>query len=42
MKWRKGGLIYVPDGTLWWAKVGAQLPTAELISPEVQIGRAHV
>jgi hypothetical protein len=35
MKWRKRGFIYVPDGGLSWAKVGAQLPTAELISPEV-------
>ncbi|TMA67885.1 MAG: hypothetical protein E6J73_01720 [Deltaproteobacteria bacterium] len=35
MTWRKGGLIYVPDGTLAWAKAGAQLPTAELINPDV-------
>src|SRR4051794_6086682 len=35
MKWRKGGAIYVPDGSLWWAQIGAQLPTADLISDEV-------
>ena len=35
MTWRKGGLVYVPDGSLWWAKVGAQLPTADLINPKV-------
>jgi predicted GH43/DUF377 family glycosyl hydrolase len=35
MKWRKGGLIYVPDGSRWWARSGAQLPTATLVSPEV-------
>lgn len=31
MKWKKSGLIYSPDGSLWWAKSYAILPTAELI-----------
>ncbi|MFL6520970.1 MAG: hypothetical protein ACJ8NS_12165 [Chthoniobacterales bacterium] len=35
MKWRKGGLIYAPDGSLPWAKVGAQLPTVEIVSSEI-------
>lgn len=35
MQWRKEGMVYVPDGSLWWAQVGAQLPTAELITPDV-------
>jgi hypothetical protein len=35
MRWRKGGLVYVPDAKFWWAKAGAQLPTADLISPTV-------
>jgi predicted GH43/DUF377 family glycosyl hydrolase len=35
MKWRKEGVVYVPDGSLWWARVGAQLPTAELIGDRV-------
>ena len=35
MKWRKGGAIYAPTGELWWAKVGAQLPTVEVLSPDV-------
>jgi hypothetical protein len=35
MKWRKGGLIYSPAGDLWWARSGAQLPTVELLNPEV-------
>lgn len=35
MNWRKRGLVYVPDGQLWWARVGAQLPTADLIGSDV-------
>ncbi|HVF71498.1 MAG TPA: hypothetical protein VM940_07795 [Chthoniobacterales bacterium] len=35
MNWRKGGQIYAPDGSLWWAKVGAQLPTVDAISADV-------
>jgi predicted GH43/DUF377 family glycosyl hydrolase len=35
LKWHKGGMIYVPDGTSSWAKVGAQLPTAEVVDGEV-------
>src|SRR4030095_110254 len=31
MKWKKAGLIYSPDGSLWWAKSYALLPTAEQI-----------
>jgi predicted GH43/DUF377 family glycosyl hydrolase len=35
MTWKKKGVVYVPSGALWWAKVGAQLPTADLINSEV-------
>lgn len=31
MNWTKKGLIYAPDGNLWWAKTGAHLPTAAVI-----------
>lgn len=27
MKWRKLGVVYVPDGTLWWARTHATCPT---------------
>lgn len=32
MKWKKLGLIYVPDGTRWWARSYATLPTADLLN----------
>ena len=35
MKWKKHGRVFAPDGTLWWARSGAQLPTAEVINDEV-------
>lgn len=35
MRWKKGGVIYAPTGNFWWAKVGAQLPTVEVISPDI-------
>ena len=35
MIWKKQGLIFVPDGQLWWARSGAQLPTAEVINNEL-------
>ncbi|AIY90179.1 glycoside hydrolase family protein [Geoglobus acetivorans] len=31
MKWEKKGLIYKPDGTLWWAKTHAAIPTPVLL-----------
>lgn len=31
MNWTKKGLIYAPDGELWWAKTGAHLPTATVV-----------
>jgi len=34
MKWRKQGLIYVPNGDMWWAKSHAYLPTAEVLGDE--------
>lgn len=34
MKWTKKGLIYAPEGDLWWAKSYATLPTAEVLSEE--------
>lgn len=30
MKWVKKGLIYSPDGSTWWARSYAHLPTAEV------------
>ncbi len=30
MRWHKRGVIYVPDGRLWWAQTHAMLPTPEL------------
>lgn len=35
MKWKKGGVIFAPSGELPWARVGAQLPTVEVVDPEV-------
>jgi hypothetical protein len=35
MKWNKKGLIYVPDGSLWWAKKYAFPPIPLLIKPDV-------
>lgn len=32
MKWRKLGRVWAPDGSLWWAKSYALLPTVELTS----------
>ncbi len=31
MEWKKLGLIYVPDGSLWWAKSHAMIPTPVLL-----------
>lgn len=31
VKWEKKGLIYVVDGSLWWAKTHAQVPTVDVI-----------
>ena len=36
MKWRKLGLVYCPDGSLWWARSHAMIPTP------VQINDARV
>jgi hypothetical protein len=30
MKWRKGGRIYAPSGSRWWARSYATLPTVEV------------
>lgn len=32
MKWRKLGRVWAPDGSLWWAKSYALLPTVEVVS----------
>lgn len=37
MKWKKGGLIYAPSGSLWWAKSYALIPTAEVLENSVRI-----
>jgi predicted GH43/DUF377 family glycosyl hydrolase len=34
MKWEKKGLLYAPTGARWWAKVGAQLPTVEVVDQD--------
>lgn len=31
MKWRKLGLIYAPDGSQWWARSYAHLPTVDVV-----------
>ena len=31
MKWVKHGLVYAPQGDLWWARTHAYLPTAEVV-----------
>lgn len=33
--WHKRGLIFVPDGKLWWARSGAQLPTVSIVDNEI-------
>jgi hypothetical protein len=35
MKWRKMGRVYVPDGSLWWAKKYAFPPTPYFLDDEV-------
>lgn len=35
MSWRRIGQVYVPSGDLWWARTGAQLPTAQVVSDQV-------
>lgn len=35
MKWKKLGLVYNSDGSLWWAKTHAMIPTPEVINDEV-------
>jgi hypothetical protein len=37
MKWCKQGLIYSPDGQLWWAKTHAIIPTPELIGGSIRL-----
>ncbi len=34
MKWQKQGLIYAPDGSKWWAKRYAMLPTVEALNQQ--------
>jgi hypothetical protein len=34
MKWRKLGRVWTPDGSLWWAKSYATLPTVEVVGHE--------
>lgn len=31
MRWRKLGLVYCPDGSQWWARSHAHLPTADVL-----------
>jgi predicted GH43/DUF377 family glycosyl hydrolase len=37
MKWRKHGLVYNPDGELWWARSYAAIPTAEVNGDAIRI-----
>ena len=31
MSWKKKGLIFVPEGSLSWSRIGAQLPTVDVV-----------
>lgn len=35
MKWRKLGLIYAPQGNLWWAKSYATIPTVDVLDDRI-------
>lgn len=35
MKWQKQGVIYAPQGNLWWAKSYALLPTVDVIDDSI-------
>ncbi len=35
MKWKKKGFIYKPDGSKWWAKSYANMPTAEILNDKI-------
>jgi predicted GH43/DUF377 family glycosyl hydrolase len=35
MKWKKLGLVYYPDGHLWWAKTHAMIPTPDIINDKI-------
>jgi len=35
MEWEKLGLVYVPDGVLWWAKSHAMIPTPVRLNDDV-------
>lgn len=37
MQWQKQGRIYNPDGTLWWAKSYAHLPTAYVMDDAIRV-----
>ncbi len=37
MAWQKRGLIYAPDGSFWWAKAYAHLPTAYLMDDCIRV-----
>lgn len=34
MKWRKGGLLFAPDGAFWWARSSAILPTVQIVNKQ--------
>jgi hypothetical protein len=35
MKWRKLGLVYHPDGSKWWARTHAMIPTPVVLNADV-------
>lgn len=35
MKWRKLGLVYVPDGSQWWARGYAHIPTVDRLNDQL-------
>ena len=37
MKWQKRGLIYAPDGSRWWARSYATIPTAEVRDDVIRV-----
>ena len=37
VKWRKLGLVYKPEGNLWWAREYAHLPTAMVLDDRIRV-----
>jgi len=37
MTWQKLGRVFVPDGSLWWARSYASFPTAEVLGDRIRV-----